>query len=97
MAIALAVSTPLALYAAAPALLVWIVVVAAYRRFFHPLAGVPGPFLPSVTRLCLWYHNFIRDGQYYKKIEEMHARYGTRTPLPHAPSPFPSLGLASSN
>jgi hypothetical protein len=47
-----------------------------YRRFFHPLHEVPGPFLPAVTRLYLWYHNVIKDGSYYKKIDEMHVKYG---------------------
>ncbi|PKS08510.1 hypothetical protein jhhlp_004895 [Lomentospora prolificans] len=61
---------------AASALVLWPVTVAVYRRYFHPLANVPGPFLPSVTRLYLWYHNIIKDGTYYKRIEEMHQKYG---------------------
>jgi hypothetical protein len=32
-----------------------------------------------VTRLYLWYHNIIKDGSYYKKIDEMHVKYGTRS------------------
>jgi len=64
-----------AFYAAQGALLGII----CYRRFFHPLHQVPGPFLPAVTRLYLWYHNIIKDGSYYKKIDEMHAKYGTRS------------------
>jgi hypothetical protein len=61
-----------ALYAAQAMLLAII----CYRRFFHPLHEVPGPFLPAVTRLYLWYHNVIKDGNYYKKIDEMHVKYG---------------------
>ncbi|KAL5319155.1 hypothetical protein ACEPPN_012204 [Leptodophora sp. 'Broadleaf-Isolate-01'] len=61
-----------ALYAAQAMLLAII----CYRRFFHPLHSVPGPFLPAVTRLYLWYHNVIKDGSYYKKIDEMHVKYG---------------------
>lgn len=60
---------------AAHALLVAII---CYRRFFHPLHAVPGPLLPAVTRLYLWYHNIFKDGTYYKKIDEMHAKYGTK-------------------
>jgi hypothetical protein len=64
-----------ALYAAQTVLFAII----CYRRFFHPLHAIPGPFLPAVTRLYLWYHNIIKDGSYYKKIDEMHVKYGTRS------------------
>ena len=64
-----------ALYAAQAVL----ITIICYRRFFHPLHAVPGPFLPAVTRLYLWYHNIIKDGSYYKKIDEMHVKYGTRS------------------
>ena len=60
----------------APAIFLWPFSVVVYRRLLHPLAGVPGPFLPSVTRLYLWYHQIIQDGTYYKRIEEMHEKYG---------------------
>lgn len=43
-----------------------------YRRFFHPLARVPGPFLPAVTKFYQTYYN----GQYYKEIARMHEIYG---------------------
>lgn len=56
--------------------LLWAITVAVYRRCFHPLATVPGPLLPSITRLYLWYYTGIHEGQYYKKIEQMHAIYG---------------------
>lgn len=61
-----------------------------YRRLFHPLHEVPGPFLPSVTRLYLWYHNIIKDGSYYKKIDEMHVKYGTRSHSAIAANPNPA-------
>ncbi|KAK0720967.1 cytochrome P450 [Lasiosphaeris hirsuta] len=61
---------------AAQALLVWFVTTIVYRRFFHPLSGIPGPFLPAVTRLYAWYWNVPKDGRLYRKIEELHARYG---------------------
>jgi hypothetical protein len=47
-----------------------------YRRYWHPLSGIPGPFLYSVTRLCLWYHNVIREGQLYLELEKLHRIYG---------------------
>jgi hypothetical protein len=68
-------SMPWALYTAL-AILIGII---CYRRLFHPLHEVPGPFLPAVTRLYLWYYNIIKDGSYYKKIDEMHVKYGTRS------------------
>ncbi len=43
-----------------------------YRRFFHPLAKVPGPFLPAVTKLYQTYYN----GRYYLQIEKLHQKYG---------------------
>ncbi|KAK5146036.1 hypothetical protein LTR04_001131, partial [Oleoguttula sp. CCFEE 6159] len=50
----------------------YVVVVVVYRRFFHPLAKMPGPFLPAVTMLYRSYYN----RQYYKRIEQMHEKYG---------------------
>ena len=43
-----------------------------YRRFFHPLAKTPGPFLPAVTTLYQSYYN----GRYYLEIERLHKKYG---------------------
>jgi hypothetical protein len=71
-------SLPWALYTA-QAILLGIFGIIFYRRYFHPLHQIPGPFLPAVTRLYLWYHNIIKDGSYYKKIDEMHLKYGTRS------------------
>lgn len=46
--------------------------ICVYRRFFHPLAKIPGPFLPAVTKLYQSYYN----RRYYLQIEKLHARYG---------------------
>lgn len=43
-----------------------------YRRFFHPLAKIPGPFLPAVTKLYQSYFNC----RYYLEIERLHQQYG---------------------
>ncbi|OCK89514.1 benzoate 4-monooxygenase cytochrome P450 [Cenococcum geophilum 1.58] len=43
-----------------------------YRRCFHPLAKIPGPFLPSVTTFYQTYYS----GQYYKEIGRLHEQYG---------------------
>jgi hypothetical protein len=63
----------LVLAGAIPAYLASLVV---YRRYFHPLKDVPGPFLPAVSRLYLWYWSVIHEGQMHKRIEEMHKKYG---------------------
>ncbi|KAK6087164.1 cytochrome P450 [Seiridium cupressi] len=56
----------------------WVVTTIIYRRYFHPLARVPGPFLPATTRLYIWYHNGVREGQFYKKLEQLHGRLGDK-------------------
>lgn len=43
-----------------------------YRRYFHPLAKIPGPFLPAVTKLYQSYFNC----RYYLEIERLHQKYG---------------------
>lgn len=47
--------------------------VVIYRRFFHPLAKIPGPLLPAVTYAFQTYHS----GQYYVEIEKLHQQYGS--------------------
>lgn len=71
------ISVPVALLGAFTVYIAWLLSLVVYRRYFHPLAKVPGPFLPAVTYLYSWYYNVIKDGTYYKRIREMHAEYGT--------------------
>lgn len=54
---------------------VWQIV---YYRFFHPLAGFPGPFWGSVTRLWITYHNVMEDE--CKVFQALHQKYGTYGP-----------------
>lgn len=56
----------------ASVMVVYTACVCIYRRFFHPLAGVPGSFLPAITKLYQSYYN----GRYYLQIEKLHQRYG---------------------
>nr|WNS47923.1 CapH [Capnodium sp. TTI-000886] len=57
-------------------LVLWIAGLVIYRRFFHPLAKIPGPFLPAVTGLPGFYFNFIKSGKWYKEVERLHTIYG---------------------
>ena len=56
----------------AVASLAYIASVCIYRRFFHPLAKVPGPLLPAVTKLYQSYYN----RRFYIQIEKLHQRHG---------------------
>ncbi|KAH8897479.1 S-adenosyl-L-methionine-dependent methyltransferase [Thozetella sp. PMI_491] len=42
----------------------------------HLTIAILGPFLPSVTRLYIWYWNVIKNGYFYRKIEIIQANYG---------------------
>ena len=43
-----------------------------YRRFLHPLAKIPGPFLPVVTKL----YQSAYNGRYYVQVARLHEKYG---------------------
>jgi hypothetical protein len=58
------------------AFFIYVATICIYRRFFHPLAKIPGPFLPAVTML---YQSFC-NGRYYLEIERMHEKYGMYKP-----------------
>ena len=53
-------------------ILAHIITTCIYRRVFHPLAKINGPFLPAVTKLYQSYFNC----RYYLEIERMHQQYG---------------------
>jgi len=57
----------------AAVLIAYITSICIYRRFFHPLANVPGPFLPAVTKLYQTFHNC----RFYLQIEKLHQQYGS--------------------
>ena len=60
--------------------LFWVISLVIYRRFLHPLASIPGPFLAAVTDLyVLKFNVFSRRSQLYLQIEKLHAEYGTLT------------------
>ncbi|KAK3329992.1 cytochrome P450 [Apodospora peruviana] len=55
---------------------VYLVTLAFYRLFLHPIAHFPGPKLAAVTRYYEAYYDVVKDGQYTFKIAEMHKKYG---------------------
>jgi len=73
---ALKFSYPSVLLSTVLAIGVWMLIETIYRRYFHPLSKIPGPFIPAVTRLYLWYQSIVKEGQSYKMIEQLHKTYG---------------------
>ncbi|KAJ4392301.1 hypothetical protein N0V93_005926 [Gnomoniopsis smithogilvyi] len=55
-------------------LVVLIISVAIYRRYFSPLSGVPGPFWASITRL--WQVSHILKGDQNLEAIALHNRHG---------------------
>ncbi|KAF1974959.1 benzoate 4-monooxygenase cytochrome P450 [Bimuria novae-zelandiae CBS 107.79] len=47
-----------------------------YNVFLHPLAHFPGPWWAGATSYVEAYFDIMKGGQYFRKIEAMHARYG---------------------
>jgi hypothetical protein len=46
---------------------------AVYARFLHPLAKIPGPFWPSVSRTWLMYRMYKGDLEFHMRL--IHDRY----------------------
>jgi hypothetical protein len=58
------------------AALVWVTNLVIYRRFFHPLAMIPGPFWPSITHYYVVKYNlFSGRSQFYLQVEKLHQQY----------------------
>lgn len=55
----------------------YVSILALCRLFLSPIAVFPGPPLARLTYLTQWYYDWVKDGQYYLQIEEMHKKYGT--------------------
>lgn len=54
----------------------YLVSLAIYRLYFHPLSKFPGPKITALTGWYAFYNDVILKGQYYHKILEMHQKYG---------------------
>ena len=55
----------------------YLISLAFYRLFLHPLVKFPGPKLASLTRYYEAYYDLVKNGQYTFKIAELHKEYGT--------------------
>ena len=64
------------LFVAAAALPLYLVTLAIYRLYFHPLAKFPGPKLTAVTSFYEFYYDVLKRGKFMWQIEAMHAKYG---------------------
>ena len=47
-----------------------------YRIWLSPVAHIPGSPWPKITFSYEFYHEWMKPGQYYRKIHEMHEKYG---------------------
>lgn len=56
--------------------LFYLVGLAVYRVYFHPLAKFPGPKITAITRYYEAYYDAWKQGHYIFKIDEMHRKYG---------------------
>ena len=56
--------------------LISVLLVSAYRLYFHPLAKIPGPRLAALTFWYEFYHDVILPGRYVWKIQKLHKDYG---------------------
>ncbi|KAI0007136.1 cytochrome P450 [Xylariaceae sp. FL0662B] len=56
--------------------ILWCLGLAIYRRFFHPLRNIPGPFLATITGWYEFYQDVILDGQFAHEYKQLHEKYG---------------------
>ena len=54
----------------------YLISLAFYRLFLHPLAKFPGPKLAALSRFYEAYYDVVQNGQYTFKIAELHKKYG---------------------
>ncbi|KAF2124927.1 cytochrome P450 [Dothidotthia symphoricarpi CBS 119687] len=54
--------------------LIFLFIRSVYRLYLHPLAHIPGPILPRVTSLWLYYHAYIGDEA--SAIHRLHLKFG---------------------
>lgn len=55
---------------------VYLISLAIYRLYFHPLARFPGPKLAALSKWYEFYYDVYLQGQFVFQLEELHKRYG---------------------
>ncbi|KAK2754360.1 hypothetical protein FQN54_007004 [Arachnomyces sp. PD_36] len=60
----------------AAAFLLYIILLVIYRLYLSPIAAFPGPKLAAATEWYELYYHLIKDGQFGRKVERMHEKYG---------------------
>ncbi|KAM3517960.1 hypothetical protein NHJ13051_008547 [Beauveria bassiana] len=63
-------------YLTTTAVLTYWTYLVAQRLFFHPLAGIPGPKFAALTYWYEIYYDVWKGGQYFRKVKQMHEKYG---------------------
>jgi hypothetical protein len=58
------------------ALILYGIILVIYRLVFSPLARFPGPKIAAATGWYELYHDVVKPGQYFYKINEFHDKYG---------------------
>lgn len=61
--------------------LIYMLGLAIYRLYFHPLHHFPGPRLAAATRWYEFYYDVVCNGQYVRRFPAYHQKYGTGDPL----------------
>jgi len=61
----------------AEAILIWLVLLAASRLFFHPLRKYPGDKLAALTGWYREYYDLVRNGEWVEQLQRLHHNYGT--------------------
>lgn len=56
---------------------IYLILLAIYRLYFHPLANFPGPKLAALSRWYEFYYDVYRPGQLVFKLGDLHEQYGT--------------------
>ena len=80
--IQISIPSPLALLLASLAVLsTFILLIAIYRIYFHPLSRIPGPFLARCSTLWQNYH-YVR-GTWHEDIRLLHEKYGPVVRISH--------------
>lgn len=56
--------------------LLYLIILALQRLYFHPLSRFPGPRLAAISRSYEFYYDVIMDGIFVKQFPELHKIYG---------------------